>query len=678
MEDYMHLMTTKGAERGLVAGRSVLVALIAASTFACTGETGGDIGSTRSEMEAEWEAYRALAVPVANGLIAEGDLFFEDEDALQDHFYAITGDPYALASEIAPGGGTSRWPTGMQRNIRYCMDGSFGAFAAEARNALHAAARAWESRANVDFFHAVARDGATCNGTDASVDFHVSTGPAGSAYVIGGPDVPRSERAIVIDPDEPYDPPFTLENQMIHHLGHMLGFAHENSRMDAPAVPGCPRVPLATQTSFDPFSAMQQPLGPCRGPEDPAPPSPRDHLGAARVYGEGISSDRLVGDFNGDGLSDVAMWRSGWGSIPIYFGRTDGTFYVTNIGTIDNRINTISNGVKLVGDFDGDGRSDILVADATFLPLQTLVYYSNGDGGFTAMTITQTVDLVANARARYVGKFDSDADSDIMLVIPSDTSVRVMRPNARGAAFTVTTTALAAGQRWITDFQASRMPGDYDGDGLLDIALWKEGWSSTPIYFSNGTGGFVITNAGHGPTTNWINDPVATRIVGRYGTNNRSGILLWRPGWTTAPTYFSSSTPTSRTGAFTTTNNAAPNINRRDVTKIPGDFDGDGITDIMLVDYAAPATLEILFSNGNGVYSHNSMTVLNLVTGAAESKYVAFRSANPLVGRFSSGPHDDVLLWRSDWNSNPIMFGNLRFVMHASNNADSSNFINTR
>jgi hypothetical protein len=677
MEDYMHLMMTKGPARGLEAGRSVLAALIVASSFACADETGG-IGSTRSEIEEQWEAYRALAAPVDDGLVAEGDLFFTDEDALRDHFYAITSDPYALASEIAPGGGTSRWPTGMQRNVRYCMDGSFGTFAAEARNALHAAARAWETRADVDFFHRVSSDGATCNGTDTTVDFHVRSVSGGPFFVSGGPQTPRADRQIVIDRDYPYAPPFTLENWLIHELGHMLGFAHENTRLDAPAIPGCARVPLATQTSFDPFSAMQDLIGPCTGPEDPAPPSPRDHLGAARVYGEGISSDRLVGDFNGDGLSDVAMWRSGWGSIPVYFGRTDGTFYVTNVGTVDNRINTISNGVKLVGDFDGDGRSDILVADASFLPLQTLIYYSNGDGGFTAMTITQSVDLVANARARYVGKFDADADSDIMLVIPGDTAVRVMRPNARGVAFGVTTTPLAAGQRWITDFQASRMPGDYDGDGLIDIALWKEGWNSTPVYFSNGTGGFVITNVDHPFGTNWINDPAATKIVGRFANNTRSGILLWRPGWTTAPIYFSSSTPSSRTGAFTTTNNAAPNINRRDVTKIPGDFDGDGITDIMLVDYAAPTTLEILFSNGNGVYTHNSMTVLNSITGAAEPKYVAFRSANPLVGRFSSGLHDDVLLWRSDWNSNPILFGDLRTVMRATNHTDLSNFLNTR
>ncbi len=67
----------------------------------------------------------------------------------------------------------------------------------------------------------------------------------------------------------------------------------------------------------------------------------------------------IAGDFNGNGLSDVALVRQtpGWGSIPIAFSKGDGTWQVTN-GAAATFIGDWAHqpGVRLVpGDFNGNG-----------------------------------------------------------------------------------------------------------------------------------------------------------------------------------------------------------------------------------------------------------------------------------------------------------------------------------
>jgi len=638
-----------------------------------------EIGSTRDDLEARWRDYRLSAVPFEGGLLVEGDLLFADEAGLREYFLAASGgEPGSLAAHPTTSGIVARWSPGQQRNIRYCIGDGFGARRTETENAMHAATGAWESRINVDFHHDKSQDGAGCTDTSTSVDFNVR--PIHGDNLIAAaffPNMARASRALRVNLDLAYTQvsPSSLEGTLRHEIGHALGFRHEFGRADSGVCPEAP-VPI-NLTSYDPYSVMGYPAGFGCGALAPSLDlSPRDVQGAVRVYGESSRTDRLLGDFNGDGRTDVAMWRSGWNSLPVYFSQGNGSFNVVNGLLSDNRINTMPGAVKLVGDFDGDGRADILLADA-LLQGDTVTYYSNGNGFFTPVQHTQNADLVAPA-GRIVGRFNADAAADLLLWTPGSTQAVVLMGNGRNP-FTVVSTALPAGQRWLTDVDANRLPGDYDGDGLTDVALWKEGWFSTPIYFGNGSGGFVITNVNHAGAENWINDPASSKIVGRFGVPNRSGVLLWRPGWGSAPVYFSDSTPGNRVGTFTKSNRTAPGINRQEVTKIAGDFNGDLLTDVMLIDYGSPQALGILFSNGDGSYTDRSMSILDPTLTAPQPNYAGIQASNPLVGRFDGNARDDILLWRSDWNSNPILFGRSSLIMTATNIVDPYfNLMNSR
>ncbi|MGD1699912.1 FG-GAP repeat domain-containing protein, partial [Dapis sp. BLCC M229] len=67
-------------------------------------------------------------------------------------------------------------------------------------------------------------------------------------------------------------------------------------------------------------------------------------------------------DFNGDNRTDVGLIRQdrGWGTLPVAFSDTDGSFTVTNEPIGNFATFATSSGVEvLTGDFNGDNRTDV-------------------------------------------------------------------------------------------------------------------------------------------------------------------------------------------------------------------------------------------------------------------------------------------------------------------------------
>ena len=77
----------------------------------------------------------------------------------------------------------------------------------------------------------------------------------------------------------------------------------------------------------------------------------------------------VAGDFNGNGLTDLALVRQtpGWGSIPIAFANGDGTWNITN-GPVTDFITSWASapGVKVIaGDFTQNGLTDLALVRQT-------------------------------------------------------------------------------------------------------------------------------------------------------------------------------------------------------------------------------------------------------------------------------------------------------------------------
>src|SRR5712692_8235556 len=118
-----------------------------------------------------------------------------------------------------------------------------------------------------------------------------------------------------------------------------------------------------------------------------------------------------VGDFNGDGKNDLAIANLGDRTISIRLGNGDGTFQ-TSVNYRTGSGPGYGGRSLVVGDFNGDGKADLAVADAGARAVSVLL--GNGDGTFQA-NVEYPTGLTTRGMA--VGDFNGDGKPDLATTI---------------------------------------------------------------------------------------------------------------------------------------------------------------------------------------------------------------------------------------------------------------------
>ena len=102
----------------------------------------------------------------------------------------------------------------------------------------------------------------------------------------------------------------------------------------------------------------------------------------------GSCPDALVaGDFNGDGRTDLAVANSGSNDVSVLLGNGDGTFQPQVTYAVGSGPDAL-----VAGDFNGDGRTDLAVANSGSNDVSVLL--GNGDGTFQTQ-VTYAVGIAA-------------------------------------------------------------------------------------------------------------------------------------------------------------------------------------------------------------------------------------------------------------------------------------------
>ena len=224
-------------------------------------------------------------------------------------------------------------------------------------------------------------------------------------------------------------------------------------------------------------------------------------LGASGFPG---ATNIVTGDFNGDGKQDFAIGfqqNLDSGTLAVFLGKGDGTFQSPMSSAVPPGAVTL-----VTGDFNGDGKVDLALMTSSIIGLVSamnntkdavLMLLGKGDGTFTP-SVTYPVGPFADMIA--AGDFDGDGKPDLAVVNASggttDTSSTI------GLLFGKGDGTFTAGTSIPLAYLESVAAGDFNGDGKLDLAALTD--SGVAILLGHGDGTFGGPRIFPASSGNWI------------------------------------------------------------------------------------------------------------------------------------------------------------------------------
>lgn len=195
------------------------------------------------------------------------------------------------------------------------------------------------------------------------------------------------------------------------------------------------------------------------------------------VVGTGWTAyDKLVtlGDFTGDGISDIGRIRNG--TFELMRGTGKGSYGApASIGTGWDRYRLLTGGI----DVNGDRYTDVVGVDSAG---RLMLHRGNGKGGWSGTSSTLSTAFASATALFYAGDFTGDSFGD--LVARRSNGDVYLHPTNGSGGFKGRV-LLATGWQGMT---AVIGPGDFDGSGTADIiAVRPDG--SVALVRGNGRGG---------------------------------------------------------------------------------------------------------------------------------------------------------------------------------------------
>jgi hypothetical protein len=192
------------------------------------------------------------------------------------------------------------------------------------------------------------------------------------------------------------------------------------------------------------------------------------------------SANVSMGDLDGDGDLDIVLAKGRHTPIldRVLLNDGKGGFTASDLGPVADRTYTAA-----LADIDGDGDLDVLTSNDT--PDKKLVYVNDGKGTFTI--------------AGTWGAPQWSTRNAALADLNGDGRVDVVAANRPGPSFV----CLNDGKgRFATDCIAipaesatSIVPADFDKDGFIDLAVPSRDGGQSRIYFNDGKAGFTRTAA---------------------------------------------------------------------------------------------------------------------------------------------------------------------------------------
>jgi len=325
-------------------------------------------------------------------------------------------------------------------------------------------------------------------------------------------------------------------------------------------------------------------------------------------------SSLVVGDFNNDGVPDLAVANSADGTVSIFLGRPNGSFGLATTYSVGSQPTDI-----IAGDFDGDGKLDLATADSGDNTVTIL--YGDGLGGFGDTQVLQLPVVSQQPTSLVAAKFNSKVNNDVDFAVANAATDNVSMILGEGnRTFQINDPIVVRELPQITvasEYMTSVATADFNGDGLPDLVVANIGDPRITVALGNGDGTFA---PGKQFTSDANNSPQGI-VVGDFNNDGRMDFATADGTATTEVSIFGG----RGDGTFL----SAPQLQTDPLPSslAVADFNDDGNADIIT---ANSEDASLLLGNGDGTFQSSS------IVDAGPSNVVA-------VGDFNGDGRQDVV-----------------------------------
>jgi hypothetical protein len=289
-----------------------------------------------------------------------------------------------------------------------------------------------------------------------------------------------------------------------------------------------------------------------------------------------------VGDFNRDGIADLAVANAGSNSVTILLGNGDGTF--TPAANSPVTVGSDPSSVT-VGDFNGDGIPDLAVANMYTGTVTILM--GSGDGTFIP-ALNSPVSVGNEPFSIAVSDFNRDGIPDLAVANWGSNTLTILLGNGDGTFTPAANSPVSAGI-----YPDSIAVGDFNRDGIPDLAVVNDNASLMTILLGNGDGTFYA--APSSPVTVGYNS--TSVAMGDFNGDGKPDLAV---------SSFIDSAMTillgNGDGTFTPATKSPFSAGYNPQSVAVGDFNGDGIADLAVAN-AGVSPVIILLGNGDGTFT---------------------------------------------------------------------------